>query len=350
MRAWTTADLPVREQFSYWREVVCEAFTPLAVERPGLRRGRLPDKPGLSSWVRSSVLSTTNCAEVSSATQLITHGPSEVRRTRSDQVFVNLQLRGSCVGSQGDRSCVVPAGSFALFDTTSEYRLDFIADETTQEWQVLSFRVPRAQLVPLLVDPHGFTAVTHDATAPGPANLVAATMAAVWQNIEQLDRDTRASTDLAISTVLASAVGARRSVQEASRTEIDQALLASIIRYLSVAVANNRITAADVAGRFAISVRKLHQLFEGSPLSFGRTVATVRIEGCARELASTAGGLSLAALASRWGFADQSHLSRSFRAHFGCTPSEYRDAYGPAAQLAGPASGGDPGRTGEQQR
>ena len=341
MRAWTTTDLPTGEQFSYWREVVCEAFTPLAVERSGARRGRAPDEPGIASWVRSSVLSSTNCAEVTSRTQLITHGPAEVRRTRSDHLFVNFQLRGSCLGSQGGRSCVVPAGSFALFDTTSEYRLDFVGDEATQEWHVLSFRVPRAQLVPLLTAPHGFTAVTHDATVPGAANLVASTMAAIWQNIEQLDHDARHSTEMAFGAVLASALGDHVPPPESSRADIDNALRASIVRYLSVAVAQNRITAEDVATRFAISVRKLHQLFERSELSFGRTVAMLRLEGCARELTS-AGGPSLAAIASRWGFSDQSHLSRAFRAHFGCTPSEYRDANGPRRQLEAPAAGARP--------
>lgn len=342
MRAWTTTDLAVPEQFSYWREVICEAFTPLAVERSGSRRGRTPDELGIASWVRSSVLSATNCAEIMSGTQLITHGPNEVRRTRSDNVFVNLQLRGSCLGTQGGRRCVVPAGSFALFDTTSEYRLDFLGDDATQEWHVLSFRVPRAQLVPLLVDPHSFTAVTHNAKVAGAANLVASTMTAVWQNIEQLDYDARDSTDMAFSTILASAMGENVAQPEASRAEIDKALRASIVRYLSVAVAQNRITAEDVASRFAISVRKLHQLFEGSELSFGRTVALLRVEGCARELTSASGGLSLAAIASRWGFADQSHLSRAFRAHFGCTPSEYREANGPMKQIEAPSSGGQP--------
>ena len=30
MRTWTTIDIPEYEQFSYWREVICEAFTTLS--------------------------------------------------------------------------------------------------------------------------------------------------------------------------------------------------------------------------------------------------------------------------------------------------------------------------------
>ncbi|GAA4536008.1 helix-turn-helix domain-containing protein [Pseudonocardia xishanensis] len=325
MRFWTTTDRPVGEQFSYWREVICEAFTPLAAERIGARRGRAPDEPGISSSVRSSLLSGTNCAEVKSKTQLITHGTAEVRRTRTDHVFVNLQLRGHCVGTQDGRTCVVPAGGFALFDTTSEYRLDFVGDDATQEWHVLSYRVPRAQLLPLLSDPRGFTAVAHDAKSVGAANLAASTMMSVWQNIDALDNRSRDTVDIAFSSVLAAAAGGSDELRDTSRDALDAALKASIIRYIAANLAS-RISAAQVAVRFGISVRKLYHLFQESERSFGQTVTALRVEGCARELATGATGRPLAELAGRWGFADQSHLSRAFRAHHGCSPSEFRSA------------------------
>ena len=52
MRYWTTADRPIREQFSYWREVICEAFTPLAAQRTAAHRQSGPQEPGLTSWVQ----------------------------------------------------------------------------------------------------------------------------------------------------------------------------------------------------------------------------------------------------------------------------------------------------------
>lgn len=326
MRYWTTADRPTGEQFSYWREVICEAFTPLAAQRADARRGRAPDDPGIASWVRSSPLSGTNCAEVTSKSQLILHGPAEVRRTRSDHVFVNLQLRGHCVGSQGDRTCVVKPGGFALFDTTSEYRLDFVGDGPDQEWQVLSFRVPRDQVLPLLADGRGFTAVAHDATVAGSANLVASTMTSLWRNVGDLDPRARDTADIAFSSVLAAAAGANDTWRDTSRESVDAALRAAIVRYLAANVAHLRLTADHVAGRFGISVRKLHRLFEGDRRSFGKTVAALRVEGCARELSSQTERRSLAELAGRWGFADQSHLSRAFRAHYGCSPTDFRES------------------------
>lgn len=324
MRYWTTDDRPPTEQFSYWREVICEAFTPLAAERS---RAHLPvqtDRRAISSRVRSRMLTGTNCAEVTSATQLITHGAEEVRRTGADHVFVNLQLAGHCVASQNGRDCVVRPGGFALFDTTSEYSLEFVADPDRREWHVVSFRVPRAQLVPLLDDPHGFTSVAHDGTTSGIAQIVASTMMSTWNAIDTLDASAADAADSAFTTVLAAAAGGSDLLRETRRDTVNDTLRAAINRYLASHVRHTTISTAQVAQRFGISVRKLHKLYEDRDLSFAQTVMAFRVEGAARELATDPGGRSLTELAARWGFSDLSHLNRVFRARYECLPSQVR--------------------------
>ncbi|MBN9103041.1 MAG: helix-turn-helix domain-containing protein [Pseudonocardia sp.] len=337
MRYWTTTDRPAGEQFSYWREVICEAFTPLATERRSAHRPSGPRQPGIESWVRSNALTGTNCAEVVSATQLITHGEAEVRRTDSDHVFVNLQLRGHCVGGQGDRTCLVQPGGFAMFDTTSEYRLEFVGEPATQEWHVVSFRVPRIQLIRLLADPHAFTAVTHDASTGGAASLVASTMMSIWKTVDTLDRSATEAADTAFTALLAAAAGGGDQLRDACRDELDAALRASINRYVVANLRHSDLSAARVARRFGISLRKLHRLYEGTGQSFTQTVMTLRVEGCARELASGT-RLSLTELASRWGFCDLSHLNKVFRTRYDCLPSQYRNQAPATAGSAGAAT------------
>lgn len=325
MRYWTTDDRPVGEQFSYWREVICEAFTPLAAERTRAHRPVQSDARAISSWVRSRMLTGTNCAEVASTTQLITHGPEEVRRTDSDQVFVNFQLSGHCVASQGGRDCVVIPGGFALFDTTSEYSLEFVGGPQTQEWRVVSFRVPRKQLVPLLADPNGFTGVTHDATVGGIDQIVASTMMSTWSNIGSLDSSGADAADSAFTSVLAAAAGGNDALRDTRRETLDATLRASVNRYLAINIRRVDLSAVHVAQRFSISIRKLHKLYEGTGRSFARTAMAIRVEGCARELATRPADRSLTELAARWGFSDLSHFNRVFRAHHGCLPSQFRE-------------------------
>jgi AraC-like DNA-binding protein len=330
MRFWTTADLPPTEQFSYWREVICEAFAPLAAERTKHHAPPGPRELGLESWVKSSALTSTNCAEVSSRTQLITHGASEIRRTTSDVVFINLQLTGHCVAGQGTRSCVVRPGSFALFDTTSEYSLEFFEDPSAAEWRVLSFRVPRASLLPLLADPDGFTGIAHESGTDAAANLVASTMLSIWRNVDRLDPAAADAADIAFTTMLAAGVGGSERLRHSSQETLDAGLRAAVNRHLTANLRTGELSPLMVAQRFGVSVRKLHRLYEGTGRSFAQTVMGLRVEACAREIKASTSPSSLTELAARWGFCDLSHLNRVFRAHYGCLPSEYRDDRGEA--------------------
>ena len=323
VRYWTTSERPVGEQFSYWREVICEAFTPLAAERGSAHRRPGPREAALHSWVRSTPLTGVNCAEVASGSQLITHGAAEVRRTAAHHLFVNLQLRGTCVGRQNGRECVVSAGDFALFDTTSPYHLDFFGDRDNYEWRVLSFRVPREQLMPLLAQPRPLAAITHHAQDGGLATLVASTMLSIWRGIEELDRHGCAAADSAFTTLVAAAAGGGGGLDRMSRADTDAALRVSIHQYLQTYLRSGDVSAGRIAARFGISRRKLHSLYEGREQTFGQTVLAMRVEGCARQLAADVELPTLTALASEWGFADLSHLIRAFRARFGCSPSAY---------------------------
>jgi AraC-like DNA-binding protein len=334
MRYWTTSDRRPDEQFSYWREVICQAFTVLTTDRTEAHRASAPPERGITSWVRSQPLTSVNCAEVSSRSQLINHGTAEVRRTDSDEVFVNLMLRGHSVVSQGGRTIVVPAGSFSFVDTTSEYRQDYIEDPLTQEWRVISFRVPRAQFIPLLADPRSFTAVAHDARAGGVASVVASTMVATWKQIETLDSSAKDAAETAVTAVLAAAGGAGDAVRDTSRETLDATLRASINRYLAANLHGTAdLSAARVASRFGVSVRKLHSLYADSGRSYSQTIMALRVEGCARDIRANHGFRSMTDLAARWGFSDLSHLNRVFRVRYDCLPSEFRDAHAQALTL-----------------
>lgn len=336
MQIWTTVDRPAAEQFSYWREVICAAFAPLAAQRTAAHRSTGPAEPGITGRVQARALTETNCAEISSRTQLITHGEAEVRRTRSEQVFVNLQIRGLCRATQDGRKCVVQPGAFALFDTTRPYRLEFIEDSTRYEWSAVSFRVPRANLLPLLADPMGFTSIAYSATGGGVANLVASTMMSIWRNLPDLRGGEADAAETAFTTMLAAGLGCGEELRDTRRETVDVTLRATINRYIATNLRTADLSAPQVARRFGVSVRKLHSLYQGTDRSFAQTVMALRVEACARELASAENWRSLTETATRWGFYDLSHLNRVFRQYRGCLPSEYRDAcVRPALEVPG---------------
>jgi len=325
----TTTDRPLSDQFSYWREVILEVCTPLRIEREPEHRGGAPPDRGFDSSLRFAKLLSTNCAVVRSPSQSMIHGPAEVRRQISEDVFISLQVRGTCHAVQGERTCRLQPGGFAMFDTAQPYRLTHLGDAENGEWRALSFRLPRSRLMPLLGDPGNFTAVTHDSAAGGIAGVVASTMTGIWNTVETLDAVAAHAAETALVTLLAAAVDGHVE----SGRDTDAALRAVIQRYVTANLHRSDLTVAHVARQVGISVRKLHSLYQHTDHTFAQTVMSLRLEACARDLAA-GGRRTLTDIATHWGFSDLSHLNRVFRARYGALPSEFRTAAGKAAHAS----------------
>jgi AraC-like DNA-binding protein len=320
---WNTADHPVEDQLSYWADVVCEAFTPLSPARTRRHLAHSRQADGLSGWVRSASLTSTNCAEIASCTQRLSHGNTEVRRSPDEVVFVNLQLTGSCRGQQDGRRCRVTPGSFALFDTTRPYQLEFEESEDGEPWRVLSFRVPREQLTCLMPGNEAFTGVTIDGRS-GPGLVAATMMASLWASRHDLSVPSRRALDHAYSQVVATALGAFEQPDGVGRAGVDAALRATVARFVAERLTLGAVRVEDAAAHVGVSVRKLHQLYSGTGTTFATHVREMRLRGVARELADPTVNPPITEIATRWGFCDGGHLSREFRRHHDCTPTEYR--------------------------
>src|SRR5262245_23957795 len=84
-----------------------------------------------------------------------------------------------------------------------------------------------------------------------------------------------------------------------------------------------RFSLAEVAAGAGVHPSHLAEVFRGRhAMSVGEWVRLRRLEYAREKLLDRRRSISEVALAA--GFADQSHLTRLFRAHFGVTPAEYR--------------------------
>jgi AraC-like DNA-binding protein len=321
---WSTEGLAPEEQFAYWTDVVCQACAPLAPVRTRQHLARSRWGEGLTGWVRAVRLADSTPTEVASCTQRLTHGPAEVRRGRDEQIFVNLQLNGTGRGEQDGRRCVVPPGSFAVFDTTRPYVLEFDEAPDGAPWRVLSFKIPRDQVLPLIPQPALRTARTIDASS-GAGAVAADMMTSLWRSWPQLSAAARLALDHACTEVIAAALGAF-DTDGGGRGAVDDALRASVARFVQERLPHGQVQAAEAARHVGISVRKLHQLYDGCDTTFGATVRDLRLQRAARALERRDPGVTVADVATRWGFCDASHLHRAFKARYGMSPTAYRES------------------------
>jgi AraC family transcriptional activator of tynA and feaB len=310
METWTTTNLSERDQFSYWREVLCEAYIALNPTRPA-------SSGGFVGNVKAKPISSINVTSIASERQKIYRGRREISRMPLEVYFLNLQVRGQCCMQQGGRAALLNPGEFALVDSTEPYLNDYCSDD----WEQHSFRIPRHLLRPLLKNPDQATA-TRIGGNGGIETVTIEYLTSIAKNVEGLSSSGTTLTSSMVELV-ALAVGGNTMAREQGRGAARQALFSSLIKYIDLNIADSELSPAAVAAHFGISPRYLHKVLEEGGRSFGRLVLEGRLDRCAKGLAADSTPITEVAL--RWGFNDLSHFSRTFRQRFGKTPRDFRN-------------------------
>ncbi|MDX3117764.1 helix-turn-helix domain-containing protein [Streptomyces scabiei] len=109
-------------------------------------------------------------------------------------------------------------------------------------------------------------------------------------------------------------------------------VLARILEYVELHLTEPDLCPEGIARAHHISVRYLHRLFKDEGATVSRWILRRRLEECRRDLIRHGReSRTIAAVAGRWGFLSATHFSRVFRAAYGMSPREWRDAAGRAA-------------------
>lgn len=119
--------------------------------------------------------------------------------------------------------------------------------------------------------------------------------------------------------------GSRDAAEVAAGRGLRHARLASIKDYVDKNVPLGELSAAAVAAHHRITPRYLHKLFEGEETSFSGYVLARRLEHALQLLKHPRyASQTITAIAHESGFNDLSYFNRSFRRHYGATPSSLR--------------------------
>ncbi len=309
MRIWEADRRPEEQQFAYWREVLCEAFVSLD---PVIK----PHAQPFLGRVHSQDLYQTAQTQICSRGQFINRRWEEIRRNPVEYCFANFQLEGSCVVRQDGQETLIRPGGFAVVDSTRPYYLDF-----REDWRVLSFRIPRNQLVSRLASPRQTMANAVDGQSG--LGLVASRFA---RSLDQVNTSASIDVQEGLSTTLTSIIaltlGATLESQERDRLPVRDAFRRAIETYIGDHLADPLLGPDAIAVRFGVSRRTIYTLFEEAPLSVSGLIRELRLLRCARDLQAQ-GAPGILTVALRWGFNDASHFSRLFKSRFGVSPREF---------------------------
>lgn len=165
------------------------------------------------------------------------------------------------------------------------------------------------------------------------------------RRLEEADRPSDGRIGHSLVELLALALEGDDRVLDGAHSSVRTAHLVRIERFIRKNLGDPDLAPEVIARSCGISTRYLHELFRGSGSSVSRWIREQRLVACERDLRRFGRKVTIADLAYRWGFSDHAQFSRQFKAHFGRTPTDCRDAGDDvSADQADPAGAAPPER------
>ncbi|TDC57501.1 helix-turn-helix domain-containing protein [Actinomadura sp. KC345] len=313
----STAEVPAKERFAFWREVSAEAWVPLEVRCEPHLEGGFGARAGFAGLgpVRMTLLTTTPIS--------VHRTPSLIRRSDPEAFLVTCALRGSVTGEQDGRRADLRTGDLVLRDSSRPYTTRFAPGDSAARSLVLRF--PRSSL-PL--PERGLRDLTGGRVRGdhGVGALASQFLLRLVRHMEELGpADTARLSTLTLdllTAVFAHELDVHGALPPQSRRG---ALLAQIYAFVEDNLGDSQLTPGAIAAAHHISPRYLHRLFQDEGRTVGGWIRGRRLDRCRRDLADPwLAAHSISAIAARWGFSSPAHFSQAFRAAYDLSPAQFR--------------------------
>ncbi|MEU4405375.1 helix-turn-helix domain-containing protein [Streptosporangium sp. NPDC023963] len=310
-----TDNLAPEDRFSSWFEVASQAHMP--------------------SWIHTdseadfeASVRVLNLGEVQ--VSVLTH--PEVRAERTTRLVrqfdpevyqFHLIVSGGGQLAQNGREATFGTEQFILINSSQPYRARRSARDGRSEAVVV--QVHRASL--------GLRSSTLDRLAAVPFSARSGIGAVLAGHLLQLTKnagdyteaDTIALGGVTLDLVAAGCAHQLEATAGLSPEARQRALLAQIHRFIRDHLGDPALTPDHIAAAHQISVRHLYKLFQAQGVTIAAWIRRCRLERCRHDLTNPIlGSRPIHAIAARWGFTNNAHFSRVFRAAYGLSPADYR--------------------------
>ena len=306
---FSTAQLRRQERFAAWRAALDDSHLRWSLD------GHEGAEGSFSAAIDSALLPgmrllRCRCAPCSGA-----RGKREIAADTEANFGLLVVYSGHEEIAIADRRCSLGPGDMLLWDSTLpiRFRLRSPIDKAT-------LLVPQARLREALPQARRLVGRAID-WRRGLGAVAASHLATVGAEVPHIDAgQLRAVAETTLALIASSLGAAEAAPGDAPRA----ALLVKIKAFIEDNLEDPSLGPRDLAQRFGISLRYLHQLFAHEELTVSRWVQQRRLERCRRELAAAGRHRNITELALAWGFADGAHFSRVFKRRYGLSPREYR--------------------------
>jgi AraC-like DNA-binding protein len=308
----TTADVPPRDRLAYWHDVACKVFVD--------HQCRVQGSSSFSATIHHAPLDQLEIAHVESdGLRESTRSARGIAHGEDNVFFLCTQLCGTSIMSQDGRDAAMRPGDFMLMDAQRASTNIFPGP-----YALLIMKIPHRAMKARLASSSQLTACTISG-ATGIGGLTSDFIRMIPKRVGDLTPTARAQIseqilDLA-ALALATEGGKERPALSSPRAIALLQLRAAVERRLS----DPGLNPAAAAAAAGISVRYANALLSAEGSSLERLIVSRRLEHCRRALADPQQAhRSVSEIAFAWGFSDQAHFGRRFKAAYGFSPRDYR--------------------------
>ena len=307
---FSTADVAPKDRFAYWSDLVCDTFVCLDCRSPVAKSFNASMRYGALDWLRVVEAESAEIEGVRSRYQ--------ISKGQEDDLLVSIQISGEMRVAQDGRRSVVAPGDIVLCDSRRPYSLQMQANN-----RAVWLQFPRKELTMRVGATSPFVATAISGRA-GVAALFLQLACALPQRAPEF-HDAEPPALAAQTLDLLALVLSHRAGKSVSLSSSKVIALERLKRTIGRNLRDpelNPFRAAEMAG---IGVRQANRLLALERTSLERFIFSERLDRCYAALLDTAhDNQTISEIAFSWGFNDLSHFSRSFRTHFGMSPTEFR--------------------------
>ena len=245
-------------------------------------------------------------------------GAERNHSTATEAVSIAAQVSGQTAMVHGGECWAFAPGVISLTDLASPFK-----SQAGKASAHMSFRFSYAELC---LPAEAIRSAAGDLAASPLYELFQAHVLQLYRCLEE-DIPALAAESLGAATLeLARAVIATVGQVEVARNDVaNEALVTRIEAYVQQHLADPALSPGSIAHAHQISVRQLYKLWSERELGLAEWIMRGRLEGARHDIAK-GGSPGIAAVARQWGFTDPTHFGRRFRAAYGLSPREWRQA------------------------
>lgn len=304
---WTTQSVSEVEQFSYWREAICDAFVPLEPERE--------QRSGFRGRIDSLGLDTLKGSTISADAHFVQLTRRGIARQRHAPFFVNLLCSGEAEVHQHGEVAIARPGDVYVVDSSAPWAVHFSSEFrmfcVELDEDTLRHRLGRRGRLASPVLPGD----------RGPGGILARYMRLVAELQEREIADMQSLMVEHCAALLARAAAACTGTapEERDRRQSLQAILA----YMDSRVTDPGLSVEETCQALRISRSYLFKILSEAGHTFNGYLREARLRG-ARAALLAHPEAAISQIAFNWGFGDSSSFNRAYRRAFGEAPSETR--------------------------